>query len=212
MKISYLKNISKHIIFLLFFFLLLGIIFTCHGSAAESGGDKFNHLRKNEGVIFELKGVGLKKYFFMKAFVAGLYYPKGVSPVDPLEDVAKHLEVEYFVWIPGKRFSHFTVEKMKDNLSREEFERIKKEIGSMEKYFVDLRPGDRFSLTYIPGEGTSFAHNGRIMGVIQGKEFARAIFSTWFGRKPFDSKLKRQILGSAEPDRSARAVFARRYT
>ena len=65
----------------------------------------------------------------------------------------------------------------------------------MRKYFVDLKAGDRFSLTYIPAIGTKFEHNACLVGTIKGRAFARALFSVWIGQKPFDHELKDEVLG-----------------
>jgi hypothetical protein len=62
--------------------------------------------------------------------------------------------------------------------------------------YVDVQPGDRYSLTYIPGRGTELALNGEPRGVIEGAEFAAALFSIWIGREPIDKSFKNQILGS----------------
>jgi hypothetical protein len=74
-------------------------------------------------------------------------------------------------------------------------EALKEMIQQMGEYFVDLKSGDRFSLTYIPGVGTKFAHNDQVTGIIKGLDFARALFSVWIGKKPFDTHLKEQVLG-----------------
>jgi hypothetical protein len=61
--------------------------------------------------------------------------------------------------------------------------------------YEDVKPGDRYSLTYIPGKGTKLALNGEHKGTIEGSEFAAALFSIWLGNKPIDKTFKKQILG-----------------
>ena len=61
--------------------------------------------------------------------------------------------------------------------------------------YEDVQPGDRYSLTYIPGRGTELALNGEPKGIIEGAEFAQAVFSIWLGPKPIDNTFKKQILG-----------------
>ncbi len=51
------------------------------------------------------------------------------------------------------------------------------------------------ALTYIPGTGTELALNGRPMGVIEGADFAAAIFSLWLGENPYDKRFKNALLG-----------------
>jgi hypothetical protein len=50
-------------------------------------------------------------------------------------------------------------------------------------------------LTYIPGRGTELALNGEPKGIIEGADFATALFSIWIGQKPIDESFKQQIMG-----------------
>ena len=61
--------------------------------------------------------------------------------------------------------------------------------------YENVQPGDRYSLTYIPGKGTELALNGESKGLIEGPDFAAAVFSIWLGPKPISDSFKRQILG-----------------
>jgi hypothetical protein len=179
---------------------VVAIIFCCligfagASLASESTAVKFPEKYLDEGVTMKLQGVGLKHALFFRAFVAG-FYAEPASKEDVLGEVHKHLEVEYFVNIPAKKLNAFTLDHMKHNVSSSQSKMISREIDLMGKYFVDLKKGDRFSLTYIPGVGTKFAHNGKLTGIIAGKDFAKALFSVWIGEHPFDRHLKNEILG-----------------
>ncbi len=163
-------------------------------AAQETSAAPFEPSHREGSFEMALQGTGVKTMVFFKAFAAAFY----MNPEDgrnPLDEVAKRIEVEYFVRIPAKKLSDYTVERMKVNVLEDELAQIRDEIEMMRQYFVDLKPGDRFALTFIPGEGTKFAYNGRLTGVIEGDLFARALFSVWIGERPFDERLKRQILG-----------------
>ena len=179
----------KKSIFFLFFVLI-----SPHVKAAEISGVWFNDYYLDQGHYMQLQGTGVKSLLFFKAFAAGFYMGEGHQS-DLLGNFPKRIEVQYFVRIPGKDLNNFTVQKIKDNISQHDLDSLKDQIGEMEKYFVNLEPGDRFSLTYIPNIGTKFEHNGQLIGIIKGNEFARAIFSVWIGKKPFDHQLKKQVLG-----------------
>jgi hypothetical protein len=49
-------------------------------------------------------------------------------------------------------------------------------------------------LTYIPGKGTELALNGESKGVVEGDDFAAALFSIWLGSKPISESLKKELL------------------
>lgn len=156
---------------------------------------KFSEVIEKSNYTFKLQGTGYRRFLFMKAFDAAFYTTEGVSQEKILTDVPKYLEVEYHVGIPARSLADYTVTHMKLNISKEEFLSLKEQIVLMGEYFVDLKANDRFSLVYIPGIGTQFAHNGRLTGVIPGELFGRALFSVWIGDKPFDPNLKRKVLG-----------------
>ena len=77
----------------------------------------------------------------------------------------------------------------------ETLERLRPRIDYHNSLYVDVQPGDRYSLTYIPGKGTVLALNDKPIGTIEGADFAAAIFSIWLGAKPMDTKFKRSLLG-----------------
>lgn len=179
---------------IIFVALLYVLTLSFNANADNILGVNFEKVYSDEGISMNLQGTGLKTMVFFKAFAAG-YYKNDQEIQEDLGEFSKRIEVEYFVKIPGKKLNNFTIDIMKDNITKEEFNAISNEIDLMGKYFVDLKPGDRFSLTYIPGVGTKFAHNNKVTGVIKGNAFAKALFSVWIGEKPFDSSLKEKILG-----------------
>jgi hypothetical protein len=71
---------------------------------------------------------------------------------------------------------------------------IADEIEILKEYYVDLKNGDSYQLTYIPEIGTKFEYNGKLKGIIKGERFAEILFAVWLGDKPFDKKIKEQIL------------------
>lgn len=165
------------------------------GSGWSSTPDlQFADSKKLLGTVFELQGVGKKSVFFVNAFEVGYYQEKHKATRDPLDNVAKHIEVRYFVDIPGNKLFNFNISVMQDNYSEEELLAIADEIAALKEYYIDLKKGDRYELTYIPEVGTRFVHNGNLKGIIKGERFAEILFAVWLGEKPFDQKIKEQIL------------------
>jgi hypothetical protein len=179
-----------------FVFLLLTMMSTAvHAASSQT----FDDVIDVNGTQFQLQGVGHKKFLFAKAFTAGFYmcdrHPSN-SPLDT--STPKHLEVEYFVNIPSQKLTKFTVSRMQAAVDEQKMNSLRAELELMSNYFVDLKSGDRFALTYLPEQGTVFSHNGEVTGVIPGEQFAQAIFSVWVGDKPFDDRLKQDMLGRNE--------------
>ncbi|MEX1246614.1 MAG: chalcone isomerase family protein, partial [Thermoanaerobaculia bacterium] len=55
--------------------------------------------------------------------------------------------------------------------------------------------GDEIVITYVPGSGTALSIGPEMKGTIEGKDFADALFSIWFGPEPVDDDLKKGMLG-----------------
>lgn len=204
-----LKGVKMKKINLFIITILFTLLISVNANAAQIVGVNFEETYKDEGVSMNLQGTGLKTMVFFKAFVASFYKSDGEKQTS-LGEFPKRIEVEYFVKVPGKKLTKFTIDTMKDNVTKEELNKIVSEIDLMGKYFVDLKPGDRFSLTYFPGVGTKFAHNDQVTGIIKGNDFAKALFSVWIGEKPFDKNLKNKILGFEKNQGSSNEKLAMR--
>ena len=68
------------------------------------------------------------------------------------------------------------------------------QIETLHQSYQDVKPGDRYALTYIPGEGTELAKNGVRLALVPGEEFAEAYFRIWLGESPLDRDLRDQLL------------------
>jgi hypothetical protein len=131
---------------------------------------------------------------FVKAYVGGLYLPEDVPSDAALSSVPKRLEVEYFHAIKGEDFGPATRKMIAKNVDDQTYRRLQPKIDLHTKMYEDVKPGDRYSLTYIPGRGTELALNGESKGTVEGSEFAAALFSIWLGKRPIDESFKKQIL------------------
>jgi hypothetical protein len=57
-----------------------------------------------------------------------------------------------------------------------------------------LAEGDDLRMTYLPGEGLEIRHNETVRDVIPGENFARAFFEIYFGPKPVEDGIKKNLL------------------
>jgi hypothetical protein len=164
--------------------------------AAQSNAVQFSERFEIKNSTLERMGTGVLRYMgFIKAYAGALYTLPGTDPEAVLEDSPKRLEVEYFVALKGEDFGPATDKGLSRNISAEKIDRLRARIDHHNSLYVDVRPGDRYALTYLPGHGTELSLNGRPLGVIEGADFASAIFSLWLGKKPFDRRFKQALLG-----------------
>ena len=163
--------------------------------AAEVEGIYYGDSHIVDSTKLKLTGVGLLRYWGFKAYTGAFYLAEGTPINDVLSDTAKRIELEYFRSIKGKDFGPATNKSISKNVDSKTFERLRSRIDYHNSLYEDVGPGDRYSLTYIPGKGTELCLNGQSKGLIEGADFAAAVFSIWLGPKPINESFKKQILG-----------------
>ena len=180
--------------------IIIMLTILCVGSVPSARanieqGVSFNQSHMEGGRALQLLGTATKRLMFMELFVAGFYLDKDVERTRALEDVGKRVEISYFKSVSAQTFINFVAKRMKKNMTPMEYKQVEDRVTSLETLFVDLDAGDLFTMTYIPGTGTRFEHNGRILGTVPGADFGKGIFATWVGERPFDKAVKRKVLG-----------------
>jgi len=142
-----------------------------------------------------LHNAALLRYLkFIKAYVAALYLPENVSPDLVLTDVPKRLELHYLVSIKGPDFGKGAEPTLELNQAPAELARLRSRIDRINAAYRDVKPGDRYSLTYLPGRGTELALNNTPLLTIEGADFAAAYFGIWLGRNSISDTLKHDLL------------------
>lgn len=166
-------------------------------NAAEVEGIYYEDSYVAGNTKLRLTGAGLLRYWGFRAYTGAFYLEDGASIGDVLADRAKRIELEYFRSIKGKDFGPATDKSIARNVDADTFNKLRPKIEYHNSLYVDVKQGDRYSLTYIPGRGTELALNGEPRGLIEGAEFAAAVFSIWLGPEPISSSFKDQILGDS---------------
>jgi hypothetical protein len=165
-------------------------------NAAQIDQVRFDDRIRAGEVSLKLRGAALFYYkLFIKVAAAGLYLDDRAAGSNVLADVAKRLEMQYFWSVSAKDLVKGTEVLLARNLAPEKIAAIRHSLDSMSALYRDVKAGDRCSLTYVPGAGTTLALNGQTLGTVPGREFAAAYFAIWFGEKPMDASLKKKLLG-----------------
>lgn len=164
--------------------------------AASVGGVSFPEAVEAGGERLEPRGAGiLRVYGIVRAYAACFYLPRTVSSGQALGEVPRRLEIEYFHPISAADFTRATEAGVARNASLTGLERLRPAIRALNALYRDVRPGDRYALTYVPGEGTTLELNGVPLGTVPGAEFSAALFAIWLGENPLDARLKAALLG-----------------
>ncbi len=163
--------------------------------AARIEGVEFPERISSGGVDLALRGLALLRYkVLFRAYVAALYLDPEVGVEQVLDDVPRRLEIEYFWGIPAHLFAEATLDGIEKNVDGDSFRELGPRIARFNALYTDVRPGDRYQLTYRPGVGTELALNGEVRGIVEGADFAAALFAIWLGDEPFSVSMKQQLL------------------
>jgi len=190
---SELKGSLFFILFLLITFLRFSVPEVAHALTIEN--IPFADSTTIGSKPVPLRNAALLRYLkLIKAYVATLYLPEAVKTEDVLSDVPKRLEISYLVSIKGSDFDKGAAPVLKRNQSPAELAKLQGRIDRINAAYKDVKSGDRYSLTYLPGRGTELALNGTSLIVIEGADFAASYLGIWLGREPIYEKLKRDLL------------------
>ena len=154
-------------------------------------GESFAEGYELDGMDLKLRSLGLMRYGLLRAFAAALYLEEGER--DPLADVAKRLELVYFLPIAGRLFGPAARSVLKKSNSRAELAELDERLRTIDAAYRDVGSGDRYALTYQPGIGTELSLNGRPLVLVPGADFACAYFAIWLGARPMDRRLRNQL-------------------
>jgi hypothetical protein len=175
------------------FFFLTGPV---HAAVTTVDGTAFSNTVTVNQTRLDLQGAALLRYmYFIEAYTGALYLPDTADGSRALEDIPKHLVLEYRVAISAEDFARATEKKIRESVSDAEFQRLLPKITALNRLYRDVAPRDRYALTYIPESGTVLTYNSTPLGTIEGHEFARAVFSIWIGPNPIDKGFRDKLLG-----------------
>ncbi len=169
----------------------------CLLSAAEVSGVKMPDTLSVEGKTLKLNGAGLRKKVVFKVYVAGLYLetPSKNAAAVVSADQVKSMHLAILRTLDAGKITEAIAEGFEKN-SRAQMPSLKARLDRFNAMFPNVKEGDEIVMTYVPGKGTAVTAKGVDKGIIEGKDFADALFSVWLGPNPVQEDLKAKLLGN----------------
>ncbi len=151
-----------------------------------------------EGKTLKLNGAGLRKKVVFKVYVGGLYLenPSKDAATVISSDQVKRMQLSVLRSLSTKQVTEAIEEGFEKN-SKAQMGALKARLDRLGTMIPDVEKGDLILLTYVPGKGTVVAAKGMEKGVIEGKDFADALFAVWLGANPVQEDLKTALLGGS---------------
>lgn len=176
--------------------LMLVLILALPAWGAALAGVELPDTVTVDGVTLVLNGIGLRAATILrvKAYVGGLYLEKPTHDADAVitSRQIKRVTMKFLRDIGRNQLASGWA----DELRKVKPKPSEDEIARFGSFIPDVKTGDTMSFTWRPGAGIDVTLNGKTQGVVSDEDFARALFTLWFGPNPGDANLKRGMLGS----------------
>lgn len=145
-----------------------------------------------------LNGAGLRKKYFVKVYAGGLYLRTKEGDAKKIINADEPMAIRMqFIYdgVSGKELVDAWNEGFA-NATMGNTGTIKESVDTFNSFFTEeARKGDVYDIIYTPGEGVHVSIKGKLMGIIRGLDFKKALFAIWLGEKPVDNSLKQGMLG-----------------
>ena len=149
-----------------------------------------------EGKTLKLNGAGLRKKAIFKVYVGGLYVENPSKDAATLtsSDQVRRMQLSVLRSLSSQQVNEAIEEGFEKN-SKAQMGALKPRLAKLATMIPNVEKGDEILLTYVPGKGTVVSAKGAEKGVIEGKDFADALFAVWLGPNPVQEDLKKALLG-----------------
>lgn len=150
-----------------------------------------------DGHALVLNGTATRKKFIVKVYVAGLYLPARETDAEKIlaADEPRHLVMQFVHDVDKGKMCNAWNEGLEKNTPDASPE-LKAQFDTLCSYMEDIKKGEQFVFTYLPGAGTRVSVKGVDKGTIEGKPFADALFKVWIGPHPGPGEgFKKRLLG-----------------
>lgn len=181
--------------------------------AVEIGGISLPDTLKADKTDLVLNGAGLRTSFTFKVYGAGLYLKSKTADAGAIVngDEVMALSMKWRMSIPPDKIDDTYYKSFGTVLNAPKGAGYgpKSDFGPQTKNVVtfmgwldkkETKKNDVWTYIYIPGKGTEvYVNDGaanKLMGVIPGLDFKKALFSIWLGENPpVGNSLKKELLG-----------------
>jgi len=175
--------------------LLLLFVLATPVAARDVAGVALPESAVAEGKTLVLNGAGLRTRFFFKVYVLGLYLERPATDAAAIlgSDAIRRAELHILRSLSGDEIASAIRTAFEQNAG-DALPRLQDRLKRLESMFPAVEAGDTIALTYVPGRGTEVVAKRQKAGVIEGKDFADALFAVWIGAKPVDPELEKALL------------------
>ncbi|HEY0158759.1 MAG TPA: chalcone isomerase family protein [Thermoanaerobaculia bacterium] len=165
--------------------------------AATVAGVKIDDQASVNNQNLVLNGAGLRKKLMFKVYTGALYLTakQGNATSILAADAPRRMVMHFLMDVDKGKIAEAWTDGLKDNTPNASPE-VKTAFKTLSSWMEDMKEGQKISMTYVPGIGTTVEVAGKSKGTLGGKAVADAILNTWIGPKPGPgADFKKAVLG-----------------
>jgi hypothetical protein len=150
-----------------------------------------------EGQSLVLNGMALRKKAIFKVYVAGLYLAEKNNNAEAIltADSPRRIVLQFLRGVSGNQMCDALNDGLRDNTPNPSAQ-LRGQFTALCGFFEPVKKGEQFVFSYLPDRGTTVEVRGISKGVIEGKDFADALFRAWIGPRPGPGEdFKKKLLG-----------------
>jgi hypothetical protein len=175
--------------------LLAAELFAPSAHAREVAGVNVPETLSVDGKTLRLNGAGLRKKFVVKVYVGALYLEsQSTSPAEILKsDQARVVRMTFLRGVDKGKILGAYEEGFEKN-SKDQLPALRPGLDKLKAALGDVKSGQVMTVRYAPGKGVTVEQEGGASVLVEGKQFADALFRNWLGAAPADGDLKSAML------------------
>ena len=180
--------------------ILWGTLLSWNVSALELARIPIAQKAQVGNASLQLNGAGIRSKNFFDIYICALYLRQKQASAEAIiaDNHERRIAMHFVYSLGSNRLLNAFKDGIEANHSPAELATLAPPIKQMEQIFstVDhVKIDDVITYDYLPGTGTQIYLNGKLLGIVPGAEFNRALLRIWLGNEPVQRDLKKAMLG-----------------
>ena len=172
--------------------LVLGVVISPDARAIQGNPDELTE----DGARFVLVGATTFRWMsVIKVYDARPHLGAGEPSSKVFADIPVRLQLTYHRGFTAAEIIKGGDTLLARNVKTDMLVSLRDRLELINRAYRDVREGDSYTLTYVPGKGTTLRLNGSPLVTVPGHDFAAAYFRIWLGDDPISESMRDALLG-----------------
>ncbi len=145
--------------------------------------------------VLERKNQAILTYLWADVYAAAFYAEPSVSAKQAVSSQSpQRLELFYFRDIDRSDVIKAANTALERQQPKETLSRLRPELDRLHNSFQDIKPGDRYDLSWDRKDGMNLTRNGKVIFASPDAELAKVYFAIWLAPDGLSSDLRDKLL------------------